>query len=62
MSSPEERAHVATKKFVRELFEALELDSDIEAGELEKEIDATTDIIVARIDERLSERFGDLFG
>ena len=62
MTTPEERAYTATRRFVRELFEALELDQDIEADELEKEIDATTTEVVNRIDVRLRQRFGDLFG
>ena len=63
MTTPEERAYKATARFVRELFEALELDEEFaDDEELEREINTTTDAVIARIDERLQERFGDLFG
>ena len=61
MTTPEERAYKATARFVRELFEALELDKDLAPADLEKEIDSTTIAVVDQIDERLRERFGDLF-
>ena len=60
-TSPEERAYLATKKFVRELFLALELDADLDPATLEEEIESTTTVVVNRLDERLQERFGEFF-
>ena len=60
-ATPEERAHVTTKNFVRDLFTALELEADIEPDELEEEIEKTTTIVVARIAARLTERFPNIF-
>ncbi len=58
VTTPEERAYTATRKFVRELFKALDLDHDLDPKELEKEIQATTFAVVESIDARLRERLG----
>ena len=60
MTTPEERAYTATRKFVRELFKALDLDHDLDPKELEKEIQATTIAVVDSIDARLRKRLGTL--
>jgi len=58
ITTPEERAYTATRKFVRELFTALDLDHDLDPKELEKEIQGMTIAIVDSIDARLRERLG----
>ena len=55
--SPEEKMYQSTKRFVRELLEALEIDETTD--DFEGEIERITDAVVDGIDRRLRERFGD---
>ena len=55
--SAEERMYQSTRRFVREILEALEIDEHTE--DFEGEIESITDTVVNSLHDRLTERFGD---